>query len=152
MPASPSAAAASIGRGRLTRDFRALGLRRGQDLLVHCSMRTIGWIDGGPATLLGALQEAAGPAATIVVPAMTTVNSFSSSAFLAETRGLTEPACATLHFLVQEAIVGACRQREKLFEILGEFIEEALGHSPAGARTRKLSGSRRLGIGPLPEQ
>ena len=89
MPASPSAAAASIGRGRLTRDFRALGLRRGQDLLVHCSMRTIGWIDGGPATLLGALQEAAGPAATIVVPAMTTVNSFSSSAFLTETRGLT---------------------------------------------------------------
>jgi len=30
-----------FGRDRLAADFRALGLRRGQDLLVHSSRRSI---------------------------------------------------------------------------------------------------------------
>lgn len=46
--------------GRLVADLRSLGVRREQDLLVHCSMRRVGWVDGGPATLPAAIQHVTG--------------------------------------------------------------------------------------------
>jgi aminoglycoside 3-N-acetyltransferase len=57
-------------------------------LLVHCSLRRIGPIDGGTAALLDAIRDIAGPRATIVVPTQTTGNSLSSAAFRAATAGL----------------------------------------------------------------
>jgi aminoglycoside 3-N-acetyltransferase len=78
----------SVNLGRLTADLRSLGLVRGQDLLVHCSLRAIGWVDGGPATLLRAIQHVAGPDATIVVPAQTPWTSRTSEAFRTATAGL----------------------------------------------------------------
>jgi aminoglycoside 3-N-acetyltransferase len=81
--------AVPLGRADLAASLRALGLRPGQDLLVHCSMRRIGPVDGGPATLLEAITDVAGPDATIAVPTMTLLNSFSSSAFRTATAGLT---------------------------------------------------------------
>jgi len=77
-----------VGRDRLAADLRALGVRRGQDLLIHCSMRQVGHIFGGPATLLSALQDVAGPEATLVVPTQTAENSLSSNAFAARSAGL----------------------------------------------------------------
>jgi aminoglycoside 3-N-acetyltransferase len=68
--------------------LRALGVRPGQDLLVHCSMRRVGPVPGGAATLLRALRSATGPQATIVVPAQTTMTSLSSRAFRAATDAL----------------------------------------------------------------
>ena len=76
------------GRDQLAADLRSLGLRRGQDLLIHCSLRRLGRIDGGPATLLDAILDIAGPEATVVVPTQTTLNSLTSNAFLAATAGL----------------------------------------------------------------
>ena len=78
-----------IGFGQLTADLRALGLKRGQDLLIHCSLRKIGWIAGGTATLLNAIIEVAGPEATLVVATHTTLNSLTSAKFLEATAGLT---------------------------------------------------------------
>lgn len=69
-------------------DLRSLGARRGQDLLIHCSLRRIGRIDGGAAALLAAIREVAGARATLVVPAQTAGNSFSSPAFRAAIAGL----------------------------------------------------------------
>jgi aminoglycoside 3-N-acetyltransferase len=79
---------APVDFGRLVTDLRSLGVRRGQDLLVHCSLRQVGPVDGGAATLLAAVQDVAGPAATIVVPAQTTWTSPTSRAFRAATAGL----------------------------------------------------------------
>ncbi len=79
----------AVGRERLAADLRALGLRPGQALLVHCSMKKIGHVTGGPATLLAAITDASGRDATIVVPTMTLLNSFTSSLFLATTAGMT---------------------------------------------------------------
>jgi aminoglycoside 3-N-acetyltransferase len=84
----------SIDRDQLAADLRALGLRRGQDLLIHCSLSRVGWVDGGAATLLSAILEVAGPAATLVVPTQTTGNSLSSKAFRADTEGLDATARA----------------------------------------------------------
>jgi aminoglycoside 3-N-acetyltransferase len=74
--------------GRLRANLGSLGVRRGQDLLVHCSLRAIGWVDGGPATLLQAIQDVTGPAATIVVSTQTPWTSPTSRAFRAATAGL----------------------------------------------------------------
>jgi len=79
---------APVDFGRLVADLRSLGVRHEQDLLVHCSMRQVGPVDGGAATLLAAIQDVAGPAATIVVPAQTTWTSPTSRAFRAATAGL----------------------------------------------------------------
>ncbi len=75
----------------LAGELHDLGVRPGQDLLVHCSMRRLGPIRGGAATVLTALREAAGPTATLVVPAQTAGNSLSSPAFRTATAGL-DPA------------------------------------------------------------
>jgi aminoglycoside 3-N-acetyltransferase len=75
----------------LAAGLRALGLRPGQPLLVHSSLRSVGRVAGGAATLLHAIQEVAGPDATVVVPAQTAQNSGSSPAFRAATSQL-EPA------------------------------------------------------------
>jgi aminoglycoside 3-N-acetyltransferase len=86
-PAPPRQAVS--GEDQLAADLRLLGLRRGQDLLIHCSLRRVGRVDGGAGTLLNAIMGVAGPLATLVVPALTTENSFSSAAFRAATDHLT---------------------------------------------------------------
>jgi aminoglycoside 3-N-acetyltransferase len=84
MPASAPAGAAALAEG-----LRALGLRRGQDLLIHCSLREIGPVQGGPAALLTAVDTVAGPQSTLVVPTETPLSSRTSAAFLAATAGMT---------------------------------------------------------------
>jgi aminoglycoside 3-N-acetyltransferase len=76
------------GRDQLAADLRALGLRRGQDLLLPCSLRRVGRIEGGAAALMDAILDVAGPEATLAVPAQTTLNSFTSGSFRAATAGL----------------------------------------------------------------
>jgi aminoglycoside 3-N-acetyltransferase len=68
--------------------LRALGVRQGQDLLVHSSLRQVGPVRGGVETVLGALREAIGSDATLVVPTYTEMNSRSSRAFQKVTAGM----------------------------------------------------------------
>jgi len=83
-----------VGRDELVSDLRSLGLREGQDLLIHCSLRRLGHVNGGAATLLKAIREVAGPRATLVVPTQTTQNSLTSRTFLSATAGLDPEARA----------------------------------------------------------
>lgn len=53
----------------LTADLRALGVPAGGVLLVHTSLRSLGWVVGGPVALLHALTNALGPSGTLVMPA-----------------------------------------------------------------------------------
>jgi Aminoglycoside N3''-acetyltransferase len=57
-------------------------------VLVHCSLRRVGPVVGGPATVLTALREVLGPDGTVVVPTQTADNSTTSPSFRAATRGL----------------------------------------------------------------
>ncbi len=77
----------------LADDLRRLGVRPGQDLLVHTSLSSLGPVAGGPATLLEALRTAA-PGATIVVPTHTAGNSTSSTRYRVATAGLTDARLA----------------------------------------------------------
>ena len=92
----------ALTRDTLVADLRALGVPAGGTLLVHCSFRRVGVVDGGPPTLLAALREALGPAGTIVVPAQTANNSLTSPVYRAATAGMS----ATERARFQETMPG----------------------------------------------
>ncbi len=53
----------------MSADLRELGVRPGMVLLVHCSLRSLGWVCGGAAAVILALQRAVRPYGTLVMPA-----------------------------------------------------------------------------------
>jgi aminoglycoside 3-N-acetyltransferase len=76
--ASGPGARPSVTEKELVRDLRGLGVERGQALLVHASLRSLGWVVGGAPTVVSALREAVGPDGHVVVPAGTEANSQTS--------------------------------------------------------------------------
>ncbi len=89
MPAPASAPDSCQTRDSLAADMRALGVRSGQALLVHASMRSLGTVRGGAAEVVAALRDAVGPEGTLAVPTGTAGNSDTSRLYLNRTAGLT---------------------------------------------------------------
>lgn len=58
----------------LVRDLRRLGLRRDDTVLLHASMRSLGWVCGGPQVVVRAFMEVLGERGTLVVPAQSPEN------------------------------------------------------------------------------
>ncbi|MCQ4207329.1 aminoglycoside N(3)-acetyltransferase [Streptomyces longispororuber] len=58
-----------VTRAALATDLRTLGVEPGETLLVHSSLSSLGWVNGGPVAVVQALLDALGPAGTLVVPA-----------------------------------------------------------------------------------
>jgi aminoglycoside 3-N-acetyltransferase len=56
-------------RNSLARDLAALGLSSGQLVMAHVSMTALGFVAGGPTSLLDALLDVLGPAGTLLLPA-----------------------------------------------------------------------------------
>lgn len=56
-----------ITRSRLVRDFQALGVEPGQVLMLHVSVKAVGWVVGGPNVILQALLDVLGPAGTLMM-------------------------------------------------------------------------------------
>jgi len=78
-----------IERDRLRAELIESGLREGMAVLVHCSMREIGRVDGGADTLRDTLLEILGEEqGTLVVPTQTRSTSNTSTAFLEATADL----------------------------------------------------------------
>ncbi|MFC6014985.1 aminoglycoside N(3)-acetyltransferase [Plantactinospora solaniradicis] len=61
-------------RSSLVRDLRALGVRPGATLLLHASLRSLGWVCGGAPTVVRALLDVLGDGGTLVVPAFSREN------------------------------------------------------------------------------
>ncbi|MFT4295710.1 MAG: AAC(3) family N-acetyltransferase [Micropruina sp.] len=53
---------------QLVADLRELGVRAGATVMVHTSLRSLGWVIGGAQTVLEALREAVGPEGTLAMP------------------------------------------------------------------------------------
>ncbi|WP_326550004.1 aminoglycoside N(3)-acetyltransferase [Micromonospora sp. NBC_01813] len=61
-------------RESLRRELAGLGVPAGATLLVHSSLRSLGFVCGGPVTVVQALTDVLTPAGTLVVPAQTPDN------------------------------------------------------------------------------
>ncbi len=59
----------------LTADLRGIGIRAGETLLVHSSLSSLGWVCGGPSTVVRALLDVLGTEGTLVVPTHSGENS-----------------------------------------------------------------------------
>ena len=55
-------------RESLARDLDQLGVMTGDRLIVHTSMRSLGWVNGGAVAYIQALQDAVGNTGSIVIP------------------------------------------------------------------------------------
>jgi aminoglycoside 3-N-acetyltransferase len=73
----------------LQSELGTLGLPVDAIYLVHCSLRQLGPLAGGAATLLQVLHELLGPESTIVVPAFSARNSTTTRRFRRHTAGMT---------------------------------------------------------------
>jgi aminoglycoside 3-N-acetyltransferase len=62
-------------RRELGRSLVALGVQRGDTLLVHSSLRALGYVPGGSLAVVQALLDAVGDLGTVVVPTQTGDNS-----------------------------------------------------------------------------
>ncbi|HZU14341.1 MAG TPA: AAC(3) family N-acetyltransferase [Chloroflexota bacterium] len=61
----------SLTREDLVHDLRRLGVEPGMTVLVHSSLSSLGWVEGGAETVIDALLEAVGPEGTVLVPTLT---------------------------------------------------------------------------------
>lgn len=64
-----------ITQTRLQHDLEALGIHKGDTLLVHSSLSAIGWVVGREITVIEALLAVVGQEGTIVMPSFTGENS-----------------------------------------------------------------------------
>jgi len=58
----------ALTREAIAADLGALGLRCGDCLLVHSSLSSLGFVEGGPETVISALLDVLGPEGTLVLP------------------------------------------------------------------------------------
>jgi aminoglycoside 3-N-acetyltransferase len=72
----------------IARDLRQLGLQLGATVLVHASLKSMGWVEGGAAAAVASLRGVLGSAGTLVVPTGTADNSDSSRPHLAKVYGM----------------------------------------------------------------
>lgn len=52
-------------------DLRTLGLESGDEVVVHGSLSSLGWVDGGADVVVDALRQVVGESGTVVVPTFT---------------------------------------------------------------------------------
>jgi aminoglycoside 3-N-acetyltransferase len=58
----------TITKDMLSADLRALGLESGDWVAVHSSLKSIGWVQGGPVSVIEALHNVVGPGGGIMMP------------------------------------------------------------------------------------
>ena len=59
----------SIKQNDLLESLKKQGITKGDSVLVHCSLSKIGYVEGGPKTLIDALLETIGTEGTLLMPA-----------------------------------------------------------------------------------
>jgi aminoglycoside 3-N-acetyltransferase len=58
-------------RESLAHDLREIGVKPGMTIIVHSSLRSLGWVSGGPVAVVQALMDVVTPGGTIVMPTQT---------------------------------------------------------------------------------
>jgi len=68
-----------VTKEQLLGDFVALGLETGDVLFIHSSLRNLGFVEGGPDTVIDTLMEVVGPQGTLVFPTFTIAGTMSET-------------------------------------------------------------------------
>ena len=68
-----------ITKQALVDDFATLGLEKDDVLVVYSSLRSIGFVEGGPDTVIDALMEVVGPGGTLAFPTFTIAGTMSET-------------------------------------------------------------------------
>lgn len=58
-----------ITKTQIINDLKKIGIKKGMTIIVHTSLSSIGWIVGGPITVIQAIQEVVTDEGTLVMPA-----------------------------------------------------------------------------------
>jgi aminoglycoside 3-N-acetyltransferase len=87
--AANTAVNTAVNRDELATELATLGLTSGMTVLVHASLRSMGWVDGGAEAVVAALRQVLGPDGTLVAATPTAENSDTSRDYLARIAGLT---------------------------------------------------------------
>jgi aminoglycoside 3-N-acetyltransferase len=70
----PASRRPALSTATLAGDLRLLGVRPAETLLLHSSLRALGWVAGAAPAVVRAVREVLGPAGTLVVPSQTADN------------------------------------------------------------------------------
>src|SRR5262245_56502432 len=62
---------ATVTRSEIVKALQSAGIKSGDTLMVHSSLKSFGEVDGGPETVIDALLEAVGPQGHVVMPTLT---------------------------------------------------------------------------------
>lgn len=108
-----------LSLGTLAREFRALGVSPGQTVLLHGSLASLGWVEGGAGTVIAALRAAVTATGTLVAFTGTEENSSTSRAHHARIADMTPEQVAQYRnrmpaFDRQSSPTGAGRLAEEL--------------------------------------
>ena len=128
----------------LREDLAKIGVRPGDTLVVHSSMKSMGYVDGGPECVIAALTDALGEAGTLMFPTFTFDTSYKDSFY----SNKDTPSCVGLlseTFRKQEGVyrtnhpTHSVALRGRLVEVLTEG--ELLDDTPMGIHSpyRKLA-------------
>ncbi|MBS4537043.1 AAC(3) family N-acetyltransferase [Clostridium sp. D2Q-11] len=58
-------------RDSIAKDLRDMGLKEGMIILVHSSLKSLGWVSGGPVAVIQALMDVVTDTGTIIMPTHT---------------------------------------------------------------------------------
>lgn len=57
-----------VTAGQITADLRKMGIQTGDILFIHSSLKSLGYVDGGPKAVIQGLLDAVGPEGTLLLP------------------------------------------------------------------------------------
>lgn len=116
----------TLDRAEIRSDLSMLGLPVGSTYLIHSSLRRVGPLANGLATLAEALQDVLGPRSTIVVPTFTARNSTTTRRFRRLVAGMTPEQIAA-----EEAKIEAFDRTKTPAQEVGAFAEFIRQHPEA---------------------
>ena len=61
----------TVSKEDIKNALRQLGVQAGDRVMAHSSLKALGWIDGGPQTIIKALQETVTENGIVAMPAFT---------------------------------------------------------------------------------
>jgi aminoglycoside 3-N-acetyltransferase len=134
----------SITRQQIADGLARLGIEPGAVLLVHSSLKSLGQVDGGPATVIAAIEDVLGPSGTLVMPALTW-NSVNASQPRFDVRRT--PGCVGLipeTFRLQELVIRSLHPTHSLVARGARAAELMSGHErchspgPVGSPYHKI--------------